>query len=89
VRRSNLPADPKRRETREGNGPERSELFFASRVLFVEGDTEKLALPEYAKRLGLDLDRVGATIVEVGGKRNLREFAEIASRSVSDRDTLR
>src|SRR5262249_19155416 len=48
------------------------------RVLLVEGDTEKLALPEYARRLGLDLDRAGATIVEVGGKRNLLEFAKIA-----------
>mgnify|MGYP001331110906 CR=1 FL=1 len=58
--------------------PERSELFFAKRLLLVEGDTEKLALPEYAKGLGLDLDRAGATIVEVGGKRNLKDFAELA-----------
>lgn len=58
--------------------PERNELFFANRLLLVEGDTEKLALPEYAKRLGMDLDQAGATIVEVGGKRNLRQFAEIA-----------
>ncbi|MDO8879505.1 MAG: AAA family ATPase [Coriobacteriia bacterium] len=58
--------------------PERAEMFFASRVLFVEGDTEKLALPEYAKRLNIDLDRAGATVVEVGGKRNLQEMALIA-----------
>ena len=45
----------------------------------VEGDTEKLALPVYGNRLKLDLDRKGATIVEVGGKRNLMEFALIAS----------
>jgi putative ATP-dependent endonuclease of the OLD family len=45
----------------------------------VEGDTEKLALPQYAKRINLDLDREGATIVEVGGKRNLLEFARIAA----------
>ena len=58
--------------------PERGELFFARRLLLVEGDTEKLALPVYADKLGIELDREGATIVEVGGKRNLREFAEIA-----------
>ena len=29
-------------------------------ILFVEGDTEKLALPVYARRLGFDLDRQGA-----------------------------
>lgn len=79
VRRSELPTDPKRREKLNKQlDPERNELFFASRLLLVEGDTEKLALPEYAKRLGLDLDREGATIVEVGGKRNLPEFARIA-----------
>ena len=44
----------------------------------MEGDTEKLALPVYGEKLGIDLDRVGATIVEVGGKRNLKEFAELA-----------
>lgn len=79
VRLSDLPVDEKLREkVRKELDPERNELFFANRVLFVEGDTEKLALPEYAKRLRLDLDRKGATIVEVGGKRNLKDFAEIA-----------
>jgi putative ATP-dependent endonuclease of the OLD family len=79
VQRSNLPMDPKRREKLiKELDPERNELFFASRLLLVEGDTEKLALPVYANRLGLDLDRKGATIVEVGGKRNLAEFALIS-----------
>lgn len=59
--------------------PERNELFFATRLLIVEGDTEKLALPAYASRLGLDLDQKGVTVVEVGGKRNLRVFADIAT----------
>jgi len=47
-------------------------------LLVVEGDTEKLALPEYAKHLGLDLDKAGATIIEAGGKRNLKDLAELA-----------
>ncbi len=80
VRRSDLPTDERRREKLiKELDPERNELFFATRLLLVEGDTEKLALPEYAKRLNLDLDREGATIVEVGGKRNLLEFARIAA----------
>jgi energy-coupling factor transporter ATP-binding protein EcfA2 len=80
VCRSDLPSNAKRREKLiKELDPERNELFFASRLLVVEGDTEKLALPEYAKRLNLDLDREGATIVEVGGKRNLLEFATIAA----------
>jgi predicted ATP-dependent endonuclease of OLD family len=79
ARRSDLPTSTKRKEKLVKElDPERSELFFATRLLLVEGDTEKLALPEYAKKLTLDLDRVGATIVEVGGKRNLPEFAQIA-----------
>ena len=80
IQSSNLPTDAKRQEKlRKEMDPERSELFFAERLLLVEGDTEKLALPEYAIRLGIDLDRAGATIVEVGGKRNLMEFVGIAA----------
>ena len=80
VRCSDLPTDPKRREKLNKElDPERNELFFAARLLLVEGDTEKLSLPEYAKRSGFDLDREGVTIVEVGGKRNLPEFARIAT----------
>ncbi len=79
VRLSDLPMDEKRKEKLlKELDPERNELFFATRVLFVEGDTEKLAFPEYAHRLGVDLDKAGASIVEVGGKRNLLEFSRIA-----------
>ena len=59
--------------------PERNELFFAKHVVLVEGDTEKLALPEYASRLSINLDRMGCSIVEVGGKRNLKDFIDIVS----------
>ena len=58
--------------------PERNEFFFSKKVLIVEGDTEKLALPEYCKRQSLDLDKLGISIVEVGGKRNLKDFVDIA-----------
>ncbi|MFQ5500259.1 MAG: ATP-dependent endonuclease [Candidatus Zixiibacteriota bacterium] len=76
---SDLPTDKNRREKlRKELDPERNELFFATRLLLVEGDTEKLAFPEYATRLGLDVDRAGATVVEVGGKKSLLEFTKIA-----------
>ena len=75
-----MACDSKRREKLiKELDPERSELFFSSKLLLVEGDTEKLAMPEYVKRKGIDLDRQGISIVEVGGKRNLIEFAQIAS----------
>jgi predicted ATP-dependent endonuclease of OLD family len=57
---------------------ERNELFFAKKVLIVEGATEKLALPEFASRLDVDLDSIGTSIVEVGGKRNLIDFLNLA-----------
>lgn len=76
---SSLPSDEKLKEKfRKELDPERNELFFAKRLLIVEGDTEKLALPEYAKRLKADIDRSGATIIEVGGKRNIVDFVELA-----------
>ena len=79
AQKSELPMNETRRDKLVKElDPERNELFFASRLLLVEGDTEKLALPEYAKCMGIDLDEAGATIVEVGGKRNLMEFATIS-----------
>lgn len=79
VRRSTLVKTPPLEEkARKELDPERNELFFASRVLLVEGDTEKLALPEYARRLDIDLDVAGTSIIEVGGKRNLPAFLDIA-----------
>lgn len=79
AQKSELPiTDVRRDKLVKELDPERNELFFASRLLLVEGDTEKLALPEYAKTMSFDLDGAGATIVEVGGKRNLMEFATIA-----------
>lgn len=59
--------------------PERNELFFARHVLLVEGDTEKLALPEYAAKIGADLNRSGCSVIEVGGKKALKQFAQIVS----------
>jgi predicted ATP-dependent endonuclease of OLD family len=78
VKTSSLTPELRRIEKfRKELDPERNELFFAKRVLLVEGDTEKLALPEYAKRLGLDIDNCGSTIVETGGKRNLPDFVDL------------
>ena len=69
----------RREKLRKEFDPERNELFFARHVILVEGDTEKLAIPAYASRLSINLDREGCSIVEVGGKRNLKEFIEIVS----------
>jgi len=78
VREPQIPVDQARREKLiKELDPERNELFFARHVILVEGDTEKLALPAYAKRLGIDLNRGGVSIVEVGGKKSLPMFIQI------------
>lgn len=55
--------------------PDRSELFFARRVVLVEGQTEKVVLPAIAKRL--DLFDHSITIVDCGGKFNLVPYIRI------------
>jgi predicted ATP-dependent endonuclease of OLD family len=48
VAKSSMKCDEKLKEKfRKELDPERNELFFASKILFVEGDTERLALPTY------------------------------------------
>lgn len=50
---------------------ERSEMFFASKVVLVEGQTERLSLPFVFRAMEHDPDAEGIAIVEVGGKGNL------------------
>ena len=50
---------------------ERSEMFFAQKVVLVEGQTERLSLPFIFRAMGHDPDAEGIAIVEMGGKGNL------------------
>jgi len=55
--------------------PDRGELFFAKKVILVEGETEKVLLPYLAKRLGcLDPD---VSVIDCGSKFNLRLYIAI------------
>lgn len=79
IRKSTLEADEGlKNKFRKELDPERNEMFFAKKLLIVEGDTEKMAFPEFAKRMSIDFDSAGSTIIEVGGKRNLIDFIELA-----------
>ena len=51
--------------------PNRSEGFFARRVLLVEGPTEQYALPIYAEACDIALDALNIGIVDCGGKGQL------------------
>ena len=57
---------------------QRNELFFAKRVMFVEGMTEKIALPLAFRALGTDINREGVSVVECGGKTKLPLFVRVA-----------
>jgi len=57
--------------------PDRGEMFFAKRVVFVEGETEKVIFPFLAERLGVfDSD---VSIIDCGSKHNLPLYIEIAN----------
>lgn len=58
---------------------ERTEMFFASAVVLVEGQTEAIALPLIFRRLGHHPDALGISVVQVGGKGNLPLVARLLS----------
>jgi len=58
---------------------ERNEVFFARRVLLVEGNTEKHALPRLFELKGYPVDENGISIVKTGGKGNIPFFVKILS----------
>lgn len=56
--------------------PDRGEMFFAKRVVFVEGETERVVLPFVAQKLGVfDPD---ISIIDCGSKHNLPLYIAIA-----------
>lgn len=46
----------------------RSDLFFANKLIFVEGIAEELLIPTFAKYLGYDLAKQHVLIVNMGGR---------------------
>lgn len=48
--------------------PNRSEGFFAKKIILVEGATEQYSLPIYAKAMGINLEKMNISIVDCGGK---------------------
>ena len=57
----------------------RNEVFFARKVLLVEGATEKYSLPYIFQQKGLNINEFGISITDVGGKGNLIFFAKISN----------
>jgi CRISPR-associated exonuclease Cas4 len=57
--------------------PDRSELFFARKVIFVEGETEKAVFPFLADKLGIK--HYDVSIVDCGSKHNLPLYIKVAN----------
>ena len=49
-----------------------SEGFFSDKVILVEGDTDKCVIEAIAERRSAPLDALGVSILQMGGKSNLR-----------------
>ena len=56
--------------------PDRGEMFFARRVVFVEGETEKVTLPFLAEKCGVFNPDV--SVIDCGAKHNLALYIAIA-----------
>lgn len=57
--------------------PDRGELFFAKRVVFVEGETEGTILPYLAEKMGCFDEEI--SIVDCGSKHNLPLYVALAN----------
>lgn len=57
--------------------PDRGEMFFAQRVVFVEGETEKVVLPYLAKKL--EVFNPDVSVIDCGSKHNLPLYIAIAN----------
>ncbi len=57
--------------------PERNEMFFAKKVILVEGNVEKIVLSHVAELMGKNFDKLNFSIVECGGKTMLSYFIKI------------
>ena len=57
--------------------PERGEIFFARRVVFVEGETEKVLIPFLSKQIGVFDPSV--SVIDCGSKHNLPLYIAIAN----------
>lgn len=76
----------------------RAELFFADKVIFIEGDTERILLPAMMKKIDKEMPEnpllsQNISIIEVGNYANIFErfinFLEIKSLVITDLDSVK
>ncbi len=59
--------------------PERNEMFFAKKIILIEGDVEKIILNGISDLLDNNLNTSNISVIECGGKYNLIYFLKILS----------
>lgn len=59
------------------NLPYVKEAFFSKVVILVEGDTELGALPIFSKRMDIDLDEFGISIIQAGGAESIPSLMQL------------
>ncbi len=59
--------------------PERNEMFFAKKVVLVEGNVEKIVLSHVAELMGKNFDKLNFSLIECGGKTMLSYFITVLS----------
>ncbi len=65
----------------------RSDMFFADKVIFVEGIAEKLLLPKFLEKCGFPYEDEHISIVEVGGK-NFAYFVRAFANNAVEKKVL-
>lgn len=60
--------------------PERNELFFARKIIFVEGDTEKFSLPIILDKLSINVTARGISMIECGSRAGIKLFLEVVNK---------
>ncbi len=60
-------SDAEKKKLSRITGSESKEFLFSKRVLLVEGETERGAIPIFAEKLKVDFDKHGVSVVSIGG----------------------
>lgn len=59
---------------------ERNEIFFAKKVVLVEGDSDKIFFQTISEKLwGIDLDKIGVSVLSCGGKGGVSYFTGLCN----------
>jgi putative ATP-dependent endonuclease of OLD family len=62
------------------NFPFIKEAFFSRGIIFVEGDSEYASFPHFAKKINIDFDDLGISIIKANGENSIPPLMRLASK---------